>query len=89
MWPATTPLAAIETNIFFMLGVETMLFQRKIDRAFKIRNMNMESKKYIDGYQLEKGDIPAMLLAAIMVFAPALILLFLVLVGIPMLFFLR
>ena len=66
-----------------------MLFQKKIDRAFEIRNMNIESEKYIDGNQLEKGDIPAMLLAAIIVFAPALILLFLILTGIPMLFFLR
>lgn len=66
-----------------------MLFQKKIDRAFKIKNMEIESKKYIDGDQLEKGDLPAILLAAIMVFAPALILLFLILVGIPMLFFFR
>lgn len=64
-----------------------MLFERKIERAFKIKNINIESKKYIDGNQLEKGDIPAILLASIIVFAPALILLFLVLVGVPMLFF--
>lgn len=66
-----------------------MLFQKKIDRAFEIKNMDIESKKYIDGNQLEKGDLPAILLAAIMVFAPALILLFLILVGVPMLFFFR
>lgn len=64
-----------------------MLFQKKIDRAFSIKNMDIESKKYIDANQLEKGDIPAIFLAAIMVFGPALILLFLVLVGIPLLFF--
>ncbi len=38
---------------------------------------------------LEKGDLPAMILAAFLVFLPAALLILAIVVGLPVLFFLR
>lgn len=62
-----------------------MILQRKIDRAFKKLHeqsdrpesklyANPETRKEEDAPELEKGDVPAMIIAAFLTFLPAAIL---------------
>lgn len=76
-----------------------MIFQRKIDRAFKKLHeqsdhpesglyAEAETRKEDEMPELEKGDIPAMIIAAFLTFLPAAILVLggLVLLGYLLLF---
>ena len=76
-----------------------MIFQRKIDRAFKKLHeqsdhpesglyAEVETRKEDEMPELEKGDIPAMIIAAFLTFLPAAILVLggLVLLGYLLLF---
>lgn len=60
-----------------------MLFQKKVDRSFKHLNEDgekrgltlKEAKGQNSEEKLEKGDVPAMILSALLVFGPILLVL--------------
>jgi hypothetical protein len=64
-----------------------MFFQRKIQRVLKTQGTGAAHSTQPE--KLEKGDLPAMLLAALIVFLPALLLLLGLFCGVLWLCFLR
>ena len=63
-----------------------MFFQSKIDRVVK-RKENEVDDKMDQGIELEKGDIPAMLLAALLTFLPAILIVALLFIGVAHMMF--
>ena len=60
-----------------------MIFQSKIDRAMKWlknKNENIDSDENIEDIKLDKTDILALIISALLVFGPILIILILIIV---------
>lgn len=66
-----------------------MLFPKKIRRVIDVEEAEKNFEKEFKKEELEKGDVPAIVIAALLVFLPVAILLTVVLIGIPYLFMMR
>lgn len=63
-----------------------MLFKKRIHRVVDVKKAEDKFRDTLKEEPLEKGDIPAMMLAAALVILPILILLVLIILGISWLF---
>lgn len=70
------------------MGVK-MFFKRKIDKLINVEEAENRFKKEIEEEQFNAKDIAAMMIAAILVFLPALILVIAVFLFVIWFFFLR
>lgn len=66
-----------------------MLFKGRIERLVNVEKSEEKFRKEIETVELEKLDMPAMIIAAFSVFLPAILLILGVFVFIIWLFFLR
>lgn len=56
-----------------------MMFQNKLDRAMKwIKNKNKDEDHEKDSIELEKNDMLAIIISALLVFGPIILILFLI-----------
>ena len=66
-----------------------MLFPKKIGRIVDVEKSEKTFKKSLENEPLEKGDLKAMIIAALLVFIPATLVLLAIFCGVLWLFFLR
>lgn len=66
-----------------------MFFKHKYDRIINVEKSEKEFKKSIEEEPLEKKDVPAMILAAVIVFLPAIIIIIGIFLLVIWLFFYR
>lgn len=66
-----------------------MLFKHKYDRIIDVEKSEKQFKKSLEEEPLEKKDIPAMIMAAVIVFLPAIIVVIGIFLLIIWLFFFR
>jgi len=56
-----------------------MMFQNKLDRAMKwIKNKNKDDDHENDSIELEKNDLLAIIISALLVFGPIILILFMI-----------
>lgn len=66
-----------------------MLFEKKVKRVLDVEKAEEEFEERMEGVELDKKDRPAMILAALIVFIPALLLVMGVFLFVIWFFFLR
>lgn len=66
-----------------------MFFKRKYDRVIDVKKSEEHFKKTLEEEPLEKKDVPAMILAALIVFLPATIIIVGIFLLVIWLFFFR
>ena len=65
------------------------MFKRRVDRVLNTSNSEADFRRRTAGEHLEKGDLPAMIIAALITFLPVLLLILGVFALIIWLFFFR
>lgn len=65
------------------------MFRKRLDRLIHLEESEKRFRKNIEQEPLEKKDVPAMILAALLVFLPVVIVVVLLLALLVWLFFLR
>ncbi|MFI3115859.1 MAG: hypothetical protein R3Y12_06955 [Clostridia bacterium] len=66
-----------------------MVFRNKISKVVDVEKSEKEFEENVEKIQLEKNDLPAMLISAFLVFVPAIALFVGTFVGVIWLFFFR